>query len=456
MHLIFFLAMRQLWARKLLNGIAVCGVSLGVLVLIGMNGIMQGFQMKFKGEILRVSPHVTIYDKQLGQEQNVTEQAWQQSFSGQLPSKQPLLGQPPLSLGRGYMSEGQSPTSSKPYPPAVPSPLAIQVLHPQPNDRVSQIKQPSTWIRIVEEMPEVEAACPGLVGQIILFRGSQERGVDLRGILPNLQDRCTPISTYVQAGGWNGLSTYTDGVALGVTVAEKLGAQVGDTLRIKDQDLSLKVVAIFDSGIPSIDQTRVYVTLTTAQRILKRANVVGRLEIRLKDPQESVKMAARLERMMGYDAESWQEASANFLSLFAMQNMIVSMVIGAILVVGGFGILAIQIMIVLQKTKDIAILRSVGLHRKDILLMFLIQGLVIALIGAALGDLLGWRLVEFLGSLRIKQEGLVKSNTFLVYKDPMFYLYGVLFSLLTGMLASLIPAFRGSKVEPVDVLRGQT
>ncbi len=112
-------------------------------------------------------------------------------------------------------------------------------------------------------------------------------------------------------------------------------------------------------------------------------------------------------------------------------------------------------MIVLQKTRDIAILRSVGLRRRDILLTFLAQGIVVALAGAAIGDVAGWRLLRFLGALKIRQEGLVRSEHFLIYEDPWFYLYGVLFSLAVGVVASLIPAVRGARVEPVDVLRGQ-
>jgi lipoprotein-releasing system permease protein len=130
-------------------------------------------------------------------------------------------------------------------------------------------------------------------------------------------------------------------------------------------------------------------------------------------------------------------------------------VVGAILSVGGFGILAIQIMIVLQKTRDIAILRSVGFHRKDILIVFLLQGVIIAMIGAAVGDIAGHYVIVALSHLKTHQEGLVKSETFLVYDDPRFYWYGAAFALLVGVVASLIPAVRGSRVEPVDVLRGQ-
>lgn len=413
MRLILFLALRQLWDRKLLNSIALLGVSLGVLVLIAMNGIMQGFQMKFKGEILRVSPYVTVYDRQIG------------------ASDVPAVGS------------------------AVQGPTALEVMHLQPADKSARIKQPFVWVDILQSMPEVEAACPVLAGQVILQRGTQERGMDLRGILPTKQDACTPISGYVQEGDWTGLSTTMNSIALGTAAAEKLGARLGDTLRIKGQDVVLKIVALYDSGIPPVDQTRGYVHLSTAQRVLRRPQEVSRLEVRLKDAEESNQMAQRFERLLQYESESWQKANANFLGLFAIQNMIVWMVVGAILIVGGFGILAIQIMIVLQKTKDISILRSVGFRRSDILWLFLIQGAIVSLLGALLGDLLGWRIVEFLGQLQIKQEGLVKSNTFLVYKDPRMYGFGILFAMVTGIFASLLPALRGSKVEPVDVLRGQ-
>ncbi|MGZ3478477.1 MAG: ABC transporter permease, partial [Polyangiales bacterium] len=184
-------------------------------------------------------------------------------------------------------------------------------------------------------------------------------------------------------------------------------------------------------------------------------DIIGRIEIRLRDPELAVQVTERIERAFGYDAESWQETNANFLGLFAMQNMILRFVIGAILLVGGFGILAIQIMIVLQKQRDIAILRSVGLRRLDILRIFLFQGVTIAIVGGIIGDLVGKLAIVQLAKLKVHSEGLVKSDTFLVYEDPMFYVYGIAFALVVGVIASMIPAWRGSKVEPVDVLRGQ-
>ena len=110
------------------------------------------------------------------------------------------------------------------------------------------------------------------------------------------------------------------------------------------------MVGTFYDGVPAIDNSRGYVTLRNAQTLLGRPDIVGRIEIRLADPEAADRRTpSACERMFGYDAESWQETNANFLGLFAMQDIITAFVIGAILLVGGFGILAIQIMIVLAE-----------------------------------------------------------------------------------------------------------
>jgi lipoprotein-releasing system permease protein len=414
-RVVVFIALRQLWDRKLLNSIAVLGVLLGVLTLIGINGIMQGFQQKFLNNILKISPHVILFDKQ-------------------------LRPAPPI-LAR-YEDDF----------------VAARVSHETPSDRQLRINRPAEIVRALERMEGVEGAAGSLVGSAVLAVGAKQYPVDLRGIDPPRQDRVTPLSSYVTVGSFRALAGSPDGIILGTGVATKVGAKVGDTVTCGSslgQRLNLKVIALFDAGIPPVDNSRVYVTLHNAQALLGKPDIVGRIDVKLRDPERAMAFTADVERMFGYDAESWQETNANFLALFKQQNTIISFVVGAILAVGGFGILAIQIMIVLQKTRDIAILRSVGFRRRDILTVFLLQGAIIALVGAIVGDVLGHYVIVALGNLKTHQEGLVKSETFLVYEDPRFYWYGAAFALGVGIVASLIPAIRGSRVEPVDVLRGQ-
>jgi lipoprotein-releasing system permease protein len=412
---VLFLAARQLWARKLLNGIAVGGVTLGVFTLIVMNGIMAGFQQKFTLSIIKISPHVVLFDTEL---------------------------RPQASILARY--EGTF--------------VAARVSHESPSDRQSQIKRPQEIVHALETMPEVEAAAASLSGMVLVEFGGKTKSIDMRGIDVARQERVTPIGPYVQSGSFVTLSAANDGLALGSGLANDLGVKVGDVVHAAapgGKPLDLKVVAVYEAGIPPVDKTRGYVLLRNLQTLVGRPDVIGRVEIRLKDTDAAPAFNDRMERMFGYDGESWQESNANFLAIFKMQDMILSFVIGAILLVGGFGILAIQIMIVLQKQRDIAILRSIGLRRDDILRVFLLQGLVIATVGGLIGDALGKVGLIELAKLKVKSEGLVKSDTFLIYEDPKYYLYGLAFALAVGLVASLIPAWRGSKVEPVDVLRGQ-
>jgi lipoprotein-releasing system permease protein len=194
--------------------------------------------------------------------------------------------------------------------------------------------------------------------------------------------------------------------------------------------------------------------LHTAQTALGRPHEVSRIELLLRDPQSAPALVRSLEARLGYDAESWQEANANFLSMFAMQNMMITFVIAALLSVGGFGILAVQLMLVLQRRREIAILRSMGFLRRDVISIFLLQGLTISSIGAVLGDLLGKLAVHYLAQVRMHIEGVVKSEHLLVVDSPRNYVYGLLFSLAVGLIAALLPAYQAARVEPVSVLRG--
>lgn len=412
---IVFVALRQLWDRKLLNGIAVGGVTLGVLTLIAMNGIMQGFQQKFTLSILKISPHVTLYDTELRPD-------------------------PPLLVR--YTGDF----------------VSARIAHQSPTDRQARIKRPQEIVRALLQLPEVEGAAASLSGMVLIEYGGKTKSLDLRGIEIAQQEKVTPISQYTQAGSFSTLAIATDGLAVGSGVAQDMGLKIGDVVHAAapgGQPLDLKIVAIYEAGVPPVDKTRGYALLRTAQTLLGRPDTIGRIEVRLRDPEDAIRMNERIERMFGYDAESWKETNANFLSLFEMQNMIITFVISAILLVGGFGILAIQIMIVLQKQRDIAIMRSVGFRKSDILRIFLLQGVIVALVGGIVGDGLGKLALVQLAKLKVHSEGLVKSDTFLVFEDPKFYVYGIVFAMVVGVIASLIPAWRGSKVEPVDVLRGQ-
>jgi len=410
-----FIAVRHLTARKRQTIIAILGMTLGVAALVTMAAIMRGFQTKFITEITRISAHVEVKDEELSQERSLAERAF----------------------GPGQL---------------------VHVIHARGANEIRRIKRPFEIVRAAMALPCVEAAAASLKGNAVASLGDTNLPVDLRGIDPVLQDRVTPLASYVISGRFSALATAPSGVILGSGVAEKLQAQVGDRVMLAPPGgapQSFMVVAILESGIPSIDKTRVYTLLRQAQTLLGRPDVVNSIGIRVNDLERADGVARALESISGYKCESWREANANFLSLFVQMNTITGIAIGVLIVVAGFGILSILMQIVMEKSRDISILRSVGFTRRDIQRIFLTEGLFIALVGALLGCLAALGLVLWLDTLQVPMEGMVKSEKFLVDNSPWYYAGAALFAILAGIVASVVPARRAGRTEPVDVLRGQ-
>jgi len=410
-----FIAGRQLWHRKLLNGIAVVGVMLGVLTLVAITGIMRGFQTKFLDTILQISPHAVLFDTTLGDTRPVVDQ---------------LLG----------------------------GPSATHIVRQTSTDRQRRIVRPSETVRAIARLEGVSEVAPLVVGSAVASAGNKEMPIELRGIDPTVQDRVTPLRSHVVAGGFDELAGTVDGAMIGNQLGELLGVGVGDNVSCasaRGERVVLRVVAIFETGVAVLDKGRIYVPTRLAQTILGRGDAIDRIEVRLLDPDRAPELTARLETLFHYDAESWQETNASMLGVFDQQNMITGMIIGAVLLVGGFGILSIQIMIVLEKRRDIALLKSVGYSSRDVLTIFLSEGAVIAVLGAVLGAGAGHLVLRMLRGLESASGmGFSRKSTFAIYERPSVYLLAFGFAVAVGLLASLVPAWRASRVEPVDVLRG--
>jgi len=415
MRVVLFLALRQLWERRLLSAIAVAAVMLGVMMLVAIRGIQLGFRHKFLQTIIRVTPQVSITDKKLAVEP-------------------PMLAQFTHSF------------------------VAARIRHQAPQERQHRIERPSEVLRTARGLGGVKAAAPSVTGSALFTYGGKEQPGEVRGIEPVAQDQVTAIREYLLDGSWPAFAQSRDGVLLGAGAAEKLGVKVGDTITFigpRGARATGKIMGTFAFSVPAIDDGRAFIPLKMAQTVLSKPDVVSRVEVRLDDPEKAQLLAERMQRLFGVEVESWQKVNASFLGLFVVQDIITAFIIGAILVVGGFGILAIQIMIVLQKTRDVALLRATGFRRGDILRMFLIQGVIVALVGAALGIFCGHHILVAVAQIKVKSTTpFGRSDSLLVDDDPIMYLYGVLFALLVGLCASLLPALRGARVEPVDVLRG--
>lgn len=411
---ILFITVRLLKERKRQTLVLVMGVTVGVAAFVVMSSLMFGFQKHFIRQVIDLDAHISIKPKYEYDEERILRQV----FGGD---------------------------------------KIIVVLGSKPKDTGDFIRDHTRVIDTVSGMEGVLGAAPHLRSNGIVRFGPREEPVNLFGIDPSKEAHATSINRFLEFGSVEELDQNRRGIILGRLVARDLGVdRVGRKVVLvipEGGSQVLEVIDFFDSGITTIDSTRAYVHIRTLQSLTGRLNEVNEVVVKVADVDDAVAIARRIEKVTGYDAVSWQEAYSNFLKLFKIQKIITYLVTGAILVVSSFGIFNILMMTVLEKKREIAILRAMGYTSRDLTLVFLMQGLLIGVVGAVAGSLAGFLIQEYLASVEIDLEGLLRARGFILDRSPLYYICASLFALILSVFASLYPARRASYLDPVEIFR---
>lgn len=412
MHLILDIARTHLTHRKRQTTVSVLGIAMGVGFFIAMAAMMQGFQRYFVAKTIDVSPHIIMKDEY------------------RIPPVQPVESR---------------------YPGG-----AVRLSNVQPREERRGIKNGMALAETIGRQPGVVVA-PTLTGQIFLRYGSKDVSTTLYGIDPPRERRVTYLERDLIQGSLSGLHTTANGIILGSGLADKLGAHVGDTLSAISPAgviLKVKVVGIFNSGITAKDNYESFALLKKAQILQDRSNVVNQIRLRLQDVNAAQALAVALEARYGYRTESWEETNKNVLGIFVIQNGIIYSTVSAILIVAAFGIFNIITTVIHEKTRDIAILKSMGFEEGAIRGIFLLEGLIVGVVGTLLGWALGYGLTELLASIRFTIEGFVKTEGFVLYYTFKHYALAAAFAITSALVASYLPARKAAAVKPVDIIRG--
>ena len=412
MELLLELARGMLRRRRRQTLVSVSGVALGVAFFIAIAALMRGFQTYFVNQIIDVAPHITVKD------------------DTRTPPAQPAE----LALALG----------------------AVQVHGVKPRDRIRGIRAAGDKLAMLEAMEGV-AAAPVLQGQALLRYGSRDVSASLTGIDPLRHARVSNIEKDMIAGRIEDLRTTANGIIIGDGLAWKLGAQLGDTITAVSPSgvaLSMKIVGLFRTGIQNVDQASGFTLLKVNQVLQNRPNVINQILLRLEDVRQAEPLARQIEARFGDRTESWEEQNRNILTVFVIQNAIMYSVVGAILLVAAFGIYNIISTVVFEKTRDIAILKSLGFTEGDIQRLFLVQGIIAGILGAIVGCLLGALMVEALAQVRFGTETPAGNDRFILSRDWRVYVAASLFAVAAAGIAAVIPARRASRLDPVQVVRG--
>jgi len=412
LSLVLDIALAHLRRRRRQTAVSVLGVALGVGFFIAVAGMMQGFQDYFVRKVIDVQPHITMMDQYRGA---------------------PL--QPAMALyGNG----------------------AVDLSGLRPRDEPRGIRNGNAVVAELRRLPGVMVA-PSLSGQIFLRYGSKDVSANIVGIEPEAERRISNIEGDLVEGSLTDLLTVANGIILGEGLAAKLGVTTGDgviAVSPAGTVLRAKIVGVFNTGITTMDNTVAYTLLKKAQVLQNRAQVVNQIRLRLADVTQAQDMARRIETRFGYRTEAWQESNRNVLGIFVIQNGIMYSTTGAILVVAAFGIFNIIATVVLEKSRDIAILKSIGLEERDIQLVFLTQGLILGVSGALLGWGVGWGLLEILANIKFNIEGFIRSQGFYLSYAPANFIVASLAATVSAVLAAYLPARRAAGLNPVDIIRG--
>ena len=404
------IALRHLSRRQRQTIVAVSGVAVGVGFFLAVSALMVGSQNDFIRQLIDAAPHVIISDELRS------------------PSPQP---------GQREFGDG-----------------AVELHGYKVRTEARGIKDWQAIMVAANEIPGAVAS-PSLTGGVTLRLGGHEEPLAIVGVEPEIEAKISNIDEKLRVGHLRDLETVQGGIIIGEELAQRLSVNMGDIVAATSSSAgtrSMRIVGLAKRGQAQISSNSGYVLLREAQSMLGRPFIINRIGIRLDDPYAAEDVAARLEKRFGYKAESWQERSAEFLSLLVTRNVIMYSVVSAILLVASFGIYTVVSNSVADKRRDIAILRSIGFSEGDLQFIFVMEGIILALIGVLFGWMLGYGLMEILGSLNFSIGG--ENQHIPLDRTPRQYAVAAVASLIAGSIAAWLPARKASRVDPVDILRG--
>jgi lipoprotein-releasing system permease protein len=398
-------ALRFLREGRMQTLFILVAVAIGVAVIVFMSALLSSLQANFIKRVLTSQPHIQLV--------------------------------PPEEVARPLRTTTVS--------------LVSAPITQRPAQRLRSIDQ---WQKIrvrLSAWPEVVTVSPTMAASALAVRGDASRSITLTGIDPEVYFKIVRIPDYIIAGHPR---VFTDDILVGTELAKELGAVLGDKINVSTAtgvSRILTITGIFDLGNKGANQRSTFVALRTAQALSNRVGGITTLDLTVSDVYAAETIAQSVQAETGVQADSWIKTNAQFFTAVNAQttsNTLIRLFVGLSV---AFGIASVLVVSVIQRSKDIGILRAMGTSQGQVLRVFLLQGGLLGFLGALAGAAAGGSAIIFWHRYMRQADG---SELFPLVLQPSLFLYAILLAAMTGVAAAAVPALRAAKLDPVVAIRG--
>jgi lipoprotein-releasing system permease protein len=398
-------ALRFLKEGRMQTIFIIAAVAIGVAVIVFMSAMLSSLQANFLRRVLTSQPHIQLI--------------------------------PPDEMARPLRR------------PADGQVIAATIQRP-----VQRIRSIDQWQKIRAQLGtwrDITNVSPSMSGSALAVRGDASRSINLTGIDPEVYFNIVRIPDYIVAGRARLLS---EDILIGTELAKDLGVTIGEKINVSSAagvSRVLTIAGIFDLGNKGANQRSTFVPLRTAQALLNLVGGVTTIDLTVTDVYAAETVAQSVQAATGVEADSWIKTNAQFFTAVNAQqtsNTLIRVFVGLSV---AFGIASVLVVSVIQRSKDIGILRAMGTSQGQVLRIFLLQGGLLGFVGSLIGATAGaLALVFWHGYLR-QPDG---SELFPLVLEPSLFFNGVLLAALTGVAAAAVPALRAANLDPVVAIRG--
>jgi len=411
---VLYLAVRQMLSRKRQTALIFLGISFGTMIYIVIAGLQFGFRGYLTEQLLNNTAHVLIK----GSEQNIEEKELRPRF-----------------FSKNIFVKWITPPAGK--------------------RQEAKLGNPQGWFDLLQKDPNVVAYAPRLSINGIVTNGRYRHSVGITGIVPTKQMKITSLEDYMLNGSLKNLAGGGSKIILGSGVLKSIGAKVGDTVKLSTglgEARPFKIVGKLHLGNEQMDDVMALGNIRDIQALNHTPGRVSEISVALIDISLSGTLAEKWSLYTKDKVQGWEEANAQFMQMITIQDIMRLIMTGAILLVAGFGVYNVLSIMINQKKKEIAILRSIGYGPDKILQLFLYQGFFLGVGGGLLGLFFGWGLNMLLLQYELSFE-VGRDNHLPISFDISIYVTAFVAAQVAAGIASFFPARAASKLTPLEIIR---